>query len=535
MSEDSKPQTGDEDVAPVQGEAVAQTSQVIENGSSGACMIDGALDPAAIVIFGASGDLTGRKLIPALYNLYCIECLPDPFLILGTARSEYSDESWREKMHQAVIKHGGLDLSQWGDFATRLHYQPLVYDHAHSYHELADRLQELEHDHSATGNRMFNLAIPPALYATVASMIGRAGLAREKGEDGPWRRLVVEKPFGRDLASARELDQAIAVGFAEHQVFRIDHYLAKETVQNVLMMRFANSIFEPIWNRNYIDHVTIIAAESLGVEHRAGYYEQAGVLRDMFQNHMIQLLALSAVEPPTRYGADRVRDEKVKLARAVRPYTTQGQRDYLVLGQYQAGEIAGEPVIGYRQEPGVAPDSVTPTFGMLKVEIENWRWQGVPFYLISGKRLAKKATRVGIHFKEVPHSLFRSELGEHISTNRLILGIHPDESISLTIQTKNPGARLCLRTVKMLFDYNQGYSGPILEAYEKALLDCILGDQMLFWRRDGVEISWALLDPVLEACETCADRGERLKPYPAGSWGPKEVERLLPSWPKEAQ
>jgi len=322
------------------------------------------------------------------------------------------------------------------------------------------------------------------------------------------------------------LDHTIHKYFQEHQIFRIDHYLAKETVQNILTFRFANAIFEPLWNRNFIDHVDIVATETLGVEHRAGYYEQAGVLRDMFQNHMMQLLSLTAMEPPSRFEAGRVRDEKVKVYRSLRPFRVESIQDYLVVGQYGAGTVDGKRVPAYRDEPGVSPDSLTPTFAMMKVFLDNWRWKGVPFLLTSGKRLKKKLTEIRIQFKEVPHSMFPQALRESLIANKLVLGIYPDEKISLTFQTKKPGARMCLRSVTMDFNYHQDDSDPLIDAYEKALLDCMLGDHMLFWRQDGVECCWSFLTPVLQACETCGDRTEALLPYNAGTWGPSAFKDL---------
>ncbi len=515
------------------GETAVVMGAPLNNGDSApaSCLLDGPLEPCTIVIFGASGDLAARKLIPALYNLFINKGLPEAFRVVGAARTEMSEEAFRDKMREALGRHEGLDLSQWPQFSRCLHYQNVDYDDLDSYRLLGKRLDELSQAAGTGANRVFNLAIPPKLYATVATRLGQAGLA---AEDRGWARLVVEKPFGHDLASAKELDQAIAASFAEHQVFRIDHYLAKETVQNVLLFRFANAIFEPLWNRNFVDHVVIMATETLGVEHRAGYYEKAGVLRDMFQNHMMQLLSLIAMEPPSRYGADRVRDEKTKVFRSLRPFPVQAIYDHLVLGQYGAGEIKGMAVPGYRDEPKVADDSLTPTFALMRCFVDNWRWQGVPFYLVSGKRLQSKRTRMVIQFKEVPHSLFRETLGEHISANRLILGVHPEEDITLTFQTKNPGAKLCLRSVKMLFDYQQGQNGVLLDAYEKALLDCMLGDHMLFWRQDGVELTWAYLDPVLQRCESCDQRAGRLHEYPSGSWGPEGAKLLLPAWPEIA-
>jgi glucose-6-phosphate 1-dehydrogenase len=347
------------------------------------------------------------------------------------------------------------------------------------------------------------------------------GLSSGGQDRSPWSRIVVEKPFGRDLETAVDLDQALHNHFQEHQIFRIDHYLAKETVQNILMFRFANSLFEPIWDRRYIDRVRITATESIGVGHRAGYYEQAGVLRDMFQNHMMQLLAMTAMEPPSLFEADRIRDEKAKVYRALRPFPVENLNEYLVLGQYGPGVVNGKKVPAYREESGVSSDSLIPTFAMMKVYLDNWRWQGVPFYLSSGKRLAKKLTEISIQFKEIPHSMFRRTLGEEVTANRLVLSIYPDEKITLTFQTKNPGAKVCLRSVTMDFNYRQNYTGPVLDAYEKVLVDCMLGDHMLFWRQDGVELCWSFLTPILRECEACHDREERLFMYESGSRGPK--------------
>jgi glucose-6-phosphate 1-dehydrogenase len=491
------------------------------------CITDGRPDPCIIVIVGASGDLTARKIVPALFNLYLNNGLPNSFLILGCARTRLSTPEFRDSMKKALEITGIPDDSKWQVFSASLYYHIIDYLALPSFNSMAEYLRKLDKKYDTGGNRIFYLAIPPALYKSTAQMLGKAGLS-EEGEGGNgWARIVVEKPFGRNLNTAIDLDQSLHEHFREHQIFRIDHYLAKETVQNILMFRFANAIFEPIWNRRYIDHVSITAAETLGVEHRAGYYEQAGVLRDMFQNHMMQLLALTAMDPPSIFEADRVLDEKVKVYRTMRPFPTEDLQDYLVLGQYGAGSIDGKEVPGYRDEPGIDPDSLTPTFAMMKVLLDSWRWQGVPFYLTSGKRLAKKTTEIVIHFKEVPHSMFRAILGDHITANRLILGIYPDEKISLTFQTKNPGARVCLRSVTMDFHYNQNYTGPILEAYEKVLLDVMLGDHMLFWRQDGVELCWSFLTPILKECETCGERAELLLPYDSGTWGPKAAKNLM--------
>ncbi|MBU2497763.1 MAG: glucose-6-phosphate dehydrogenase, partial [Proteobacteria bacterium] len=415
---------------------------------------------------------------------------------------------------------GGLDQKKWEGFGSTLFYRAIEYDDLSSFEGLAAAIKQLDKEYGTGGNRIFYLAIPPTLYATTAQMLGGAGLSAE-GRDGMgWSRIIVEKPFGRDLETAVALDRTLHEHFHEHQIFRIDHYLAKETVQNILMFRFANAIFEPIWNRRYIDYINITAAESLGVEHRAGYYEEAGVLRDMFQNHMMQLLALTAMEPPSQFEADRVRDEKTKLYRSLRPFPVDDLENFLVLGQYGRGTVEGREVPAYVQEPGVSPDSLIPTFAAMKVFVDNWRWQGVPFYISSGKRLASKLTEIVIQLKEIPHSMFRQTLGEGISANRLILGIYPDEKITLTFQTKNPGARVCLRSVTMDFQYNQGYEGPALDAYEKVLLDVMLGDHMLFWRQDGVELCWSFLTPILVGCESCSNRAEMLHSYEAGTLGP---------------
>lgn len=486
------------------------------------CLAPDPLEPCTIVIIGASGDLTARKLMPALYDLFMHGALPEAFAVVGCSKSELSDEKFRNKMRDAVGKSDTLDEERWQAFAQRLYYRSVELDEdaIESFKKFAKWLYTLDETHKTLGNKFFYLAIPPTLYAVAAGLIGRAGLAEEKQKGTGWSRLVVEKPFGRNLRTAIELDLSLHQHFKEHQIFRIDHYLAKETVQNVLMLRFANAIFEPVWNRRYIDQVSITAAETLGVEHRAGYYEQAGVLRDMFQNHMMQLLSLTAMEPPSVFEADRVRDEKAKVFRSLRPFPIEDLKNYLVLGQYGEGSIDGRTVPAYRGEPGVNPDSLTPTFASMKVFIDNWRWQGVPFYLTSGKRLARKLTEISIVFKEVPHSMFRRAFGEHISANRLTLGIYPEEKITLIFQAKNPGAAVRLRPVTMDFLYSQSYRGPVLEAYEKVLIDSIRGDQMLFWRQDGVELCWSFLTPILDECETCSNRQEMLHSYEAGSWGP---------------
>jgi glucose-6-phosphate 1-dehydrogenase len=483
----------------------------------------GSLSPCTLVIFGASGDLTARKLIPAFYSLYLTGSLPEPFAVVGCSRTEFSHDAFRESQKQAIARESKIDLSRWDKFAVKLFYQQVVYDSEPSYRELTAYLRDLDQEQKTGGNRIFYLAVPPTLYPVIAKQIGAVGLSREGKERNGWARIVVEKPFGRDLQTALDLDRVLHKSFSEHQIFRIDHYLAKETVQNILMFRFANTIFEPLWNRNYIDYVGILAAEKLGVENRAGYYEEAGVLRDMFQNHMVQLLTLIAMEPPSLFEDDRVRDEKAKVGRSMKPFARKNLMENLVFGQYRSGTIDNSEVAGYREEKGVNPNSITPTFAMMRMFVDNWRWQGVPFYLASGKRLTRKETRIVVQFKNVPHSMFREVLDERIIANRLVLGIYPEEGITLTFQTKVPGARSCLRPVNMDFRYYQGFQGSPLDAYAKVLLDVILGDHMLFWRQDGVKLSWSYLTPILEACETCADRDALLHPYEAGTWGPAEA------------
>lgn len=480
----------------------------------------GSLSPCSLVIFGASGDLTERKLLPALFNLFLNGVLPSAFTITGCSRTEYTEDQFRDKLAQACSENCPSSREKWHEFARHLHYHAVDYTSDESYRNLRDFLHDLDTRSGTDGNRIFYLAVPPTLYPVIATRIGAAGLSRQIPERNGWSRIVVEKPFGRDLKSALELDRILHTGFEEEQIFRIDHYLAKETIQNILMLRFANAIFEPLWNRSYIDYVGMLTAEKLGVEHRAGYYEQAGVLRDMFQNHMLQLLALTALEPPSYFGAARVQDEKVKVFRSLKPFDLENVNDNLVLGQYAEGSIDKRDVVAYRQEPGVDRQSLTPTFAMLRLFVDNWRWRGVPFYLASGKRLAKKSTRIVVQFRKVPHSMFRNVLEENIAANRLVMGVHPDEEITLSFQTKNPGAKDCLRTVTMDFKYYDGYEGPTLDAYEKVLLDCIQGDHMLFWRQDGIELSWSFLTPILEKCESCLAGGSPLHFYPSGSWGP---------------
>ncbi len=484
----------------------------------GGCRFDQVDAPVTIVIFGVTGDLAGRMLMPALAALFAGGHLPENFAIVGASRTDLDDASFRDRMRQAIDAHGGMDAALWEKMAPRLTYRQVHYDAPASYSVLSDYLDDLSQAAGLGGNRIYYLAVPPTAYEAIAVNLAMAGLADEARG---YARLVIEKPFGRDLETARVLEQALHTRFAEHQIFRIDHYLAKETVQNILMLRFANAMFEPLWNRRYVDYVSIMAAESIGVEHRASYYDHFGVLRDMFQNHMMQLLSLCAIEPPSLFEAELVRDEKTKVFRALRPFSERDLAESLILGQYVSGTAGGARVPAYLDEEGVPGDSLTPTFAAMKVYVDNWRWQGVPFYMVSGKRLAAKRTEIAVQFKPVPFSMFREIFGDHIKANRLTLRIQPDEQVSLTFQAKAPGP-MCLRSVTMNFNYYQGYEGPSLTAYAKVLLDCMLGDQTLFWRQDGVELCWKFLAPMLRE-----PAPERLYLYKAGSWGPQEATKFL--------
>ncbi len=467
--------------------------------------------PATIVIFGASGDLTQRKLVPALHTLSCRQLLSPDTRIIGVSRSDYSDEGFREHLYEGVLEYsraasGPDDVCQlWPDFSQNYTYLSGDLSDLETYRRLGDRLEAFDRESDTRGCALFYLAVPPSLYTMIVERLGRSGLNRS---DKGWRRVIVEKPFGHDLESARRLNDEIHEVFDEDQIYRIDHYMGKETVQNIMSFRFANAIFEPLWSRNYIDHVQISVTETVGVGHRAGYYEQAGVLRDMFQNHLMQLLTLTALEPPVAFEANVLRDEKAKVLRAVSPITDS------VRGQYRA----------YRDEEEVAADSETATYAALKLQVDNWRWRGVPFFLRSGKSLALKSTEIAIQFKGVPHLMFQAE--QDISPDVLSLCIQPNEGIHLRFQAKEPGAGMQTRPVKMEFHYAEHFgAGALPDAYERLLLDALNGDASLFARADEIELAWSLIDPVLKRWE-----GEEAPPlafYESGTWGPSEADRLL--------
>ncbi len=485
--------------------------------------------PVGIIIFGASGDLTHRKLLPSLYELYRKQYLRDRFYVLGCARTKLSESEFQKRVRDSLkekAEYAGNGEKQLADFVRHCTYLSGDYTDPALYSELSAQLSLFDVRFDTDANHLFYLATPPSLYTEISCRLGASGLAQEKEKSG-YAHIIFEKPFGHDLDSARDLDQQLRNVFREHQIYRIDHYLGKETVQNILMFRFANTIFEPIWNRSYIDHIQITVAESLGVEHRAGYYEHAGLLRDMFQNHMMQMLALVAMEPPASFQADRVRDERIKLLRSIQRFeTARDVKEQIVRGQYSAGMIGGTQVPGYREEPGVAPNSMTETYVAARLLIDNWRWQGVPFYLRSGKRLGKKLSEIVIVFKNVPHSLFSPLKASDLAPNMLVFSVQPEEGIALKIQIKMPGPKLCMQPLFMNFRYKDHLKEEPPEAYQRLLLDCIVGDQTLFWRYDEVETAWAFWGPVLNVWEQ--ERGTiPLEHYEAGTWGPGSSHVLL--------
>ena len=501
-------------------------------------------DGCALVIFGASGDLTRRKLVPALYALTHDGLLPDRFVVVGFARREKSHEEFRDEMRAAVDQFSRLRPLKpevWDRLAQRLYYLPASFDDPAGYERLRAFLADADREHGTAGNRIFYLATPPVAYASIVARLGAAGLVSDAW-DGPrdttaapqgqgWSRIIIEKPFGRDLPTAQALNADLHKVFRERQVYRIDHYLGKETVQNILTFRFGNSIFEPLWNRRYVDHVQLLVAEDLGVEGRGEYYDTAGATRDMVQNHMLQLLSLVAMEPPATFEPDAVRDEKVKVLRAIRPVDLTRAGSVTIRAQYVSGTQGGKKIPTYADEPGVAEGTATETYAALHLEIDNWRWAGVPFYLRTGKALPKRVTEVAIQYRRPPLLLFQPAAHDShddrdtIEPNRLTLRIQPDEGISLRVGLKPPGPRISLVPARLGFVYRDTFGVDPSEAYERLLLDCMLGDSTLFIRRDEVETAWALVTPVLEAWAVAKRSG--LAYYPAGSWGPTEADRFI--------
>ncbi|MEA2762908.1 MAG: glucose-6-phosphate 1-dehydrogenase [Gemmatimonadaceae bacterium] len=493
-------------------------------------------DSCTMVIFGAAGDLTKRKLIPAIYYLAEQKLLPENFALLGVARDVNTDEGYRTLMRKAMDTSDEIhrvDEGVWQWLCERTFYANGDFSKDEAYATIEQRLRDIESRSPAEDrNRLFYLAIPPSVFETTLTHLCTSGLAwrTHSYEERPWVRVVIEKPFGRDLESARALNRLVLDEFGEHQIYRIDHYLGKESVQNILVFRFANSIFEPLWNRNYIALIQITAAESVGVEGRGKYYEEAGVLRDMFQNHLLQLLTLAAMEPPSSFTGDAVRDEKVKVLHSVRPLIQQCE-PAVVRAQYDDGSIDGKSVPGYRKEPDVAPGSTTPTFAAMRISIDNWRWTGVPFYLRSGKRMERRVSEIAVQFKAPPFLLFGQKAVEEMAPSLLTMRVQPNEGISLRFQVKTPGAMheltpgLEITPVDMDFTYAEAFGNDAHPAYETLLLDCMIGDPTLFTRSDEVEMAWEIIDPVLQYWDQHPDAS--LPTYPAGSWGPKEASELL--------
>jgi len=475
-------------------------------------------DPFTLVIFGASGDLTRRKLVPAVYGLFRDGLLPDGFRLVGFARTKQDTGAFVETLRQATrqARRDGFDEKSWRDFALRVDYRQGRYD--------ADGLNSLKAElvqSGPIGNILYDLATPPVAFAPVADGLREAGLVHPHDADGPWSRIIVEKPFGRDLDSAVELNRLLRRAFDERQIFRIDHYLGKETVQNLLVLRFANAIFEPLWNREHVDHVQITVSETLGVEGRGGTYDAAGALRDILQNHMMHLLCLAAMEPPASLDASAVRDEKVKLLRSLRPMPVECFPENVVRAQYASGETGG----GYLDEPGVAPDSTAETYIALKTFVDNERWEGVPFYLRTGKRLTARVTDVAVHFKSVPRGLFNTDEAHALEPNVLAMRIQPHEGIALRFQVKVPGPAMETHPYQMDFGYAETFGKEPPDAYERLLLDAALGDATLFIRDDEVEAAWRFVDPLLAGC--AREKARTLPKYPAGSWGPVEADALI--------
>ena len=491
-------------------------------------------DSCVMVIFGASGDLAKRKLVPALYNLARDKLLSQQFAVVGFATRDYTTETFRKHLDEAMEAHaaGSAKSELWTWLRQRIYYVSGSLQDPAAYKRLEAAINEAAKAHQTKSNHFYYLAVAPQFIGEIVQQLGKAGLARE--ENGQWRRINIEKPFGRDLESARALNVDIRKTLDESQIYRIDHYLGKETVQNLMVFRFGNSIFEPIWNRSYIDYVQITAAETLGVEKRGGYYETSGTLRDMVPNHLFQLVSLTAMEPPISFAADSVRDEQTKVLNAIQIPTPEEVLTRTVRGQYGEGTVNGQRLPAYRSEANVAPDSTTDTFVALKLGIDNWRWADVPFYLRTGKRMAKRVTEIVIQFKRAPFMLFRKAGVESLATNQLVIRIQPDEGISLRFGTKVPGPTMQQAPVEMDFSYADYFGAAPSTGYERLLYDCMIGDQTLFQRADMVEAGWSIITPVLDVWHALAPRS--FPNYAAGAWGPKESDDLLaragPAWRK---
>lgn len=491
-------------------------------------------EPALMVVFGASGDLAKRKLIPALFTLFSQGLIDKDFTLVGYARTSYSDDEFRQEAYDGIQAYAAeaVDEERWQEFAQCLFYQAGGYDDAAAFDALKSRVDALEETRSRLGNRLFYLSTPPTVFESVTSLISRTGLTQTK--EGGWARLIIEKPFGHDLESARTLNEHLRNHFREEQIYRIDHYLGKETVQNMMVFRFGNGIFEPIWNRNYVDHVQITVAESLGIGDRGGYYDRSGAIRDMMQNHVMQLVALTAMEPPVAFDAKAVRDQKVNVLRSIKPLAPEEVSHAVVRAQYARGPLNGEEIPGYLEAKGVPADSTTETFVAWRLEIDNWRWNGVPFYLRTGKALPTKLTEVNIVFRRPPLMFFSDVDGDqHIHRNILTLRIQPDEGIQLSFDAKKPGPIVDVDMVSMNFAYSTSFGAKPADAYERLLLDALLGDGTLFIRGDEIEVAWDRVTRILDAWrieeETAAARvgGLKLPFYAPGTWGPLEADDLI--------
>jgi glucose-6-phosphate 1-dehydrogenase len=482
-------------------------------------------DNHILVIFGASGDLTYRKLIPAVYDLFVQNLLPEKFAVLGVSRTELSDNKFKEKMKDGIKKFSNIkedDGNKIDDFLKKISYFTLNTFFKEDFTKLKVHLEKLSNELETNGNVIYYLSTPPSLYGVIPTLLGEVGL--NNSSNGSWKKLIIEKPFGYDLESALELNKKLSKYFKEEQIYRIDHYLGKETVQNILVTRFSNGIFEPLWNRNYVHHVEITSVENHGIENRGGYYDSSGALRDMVQNHLLQLTGLIAMEPPSSFDSNSLRNEMVKVFQSLRPFNDKDLLKNSIRGQYTSASIKGEKVLGYRDEKGVKPDSRTETYAALKIYVDNWRWGGVPFYIRTGKRLPTKVTEVVIHFKPTPHFLFSQQVMNN-SCNQLVLRIQPDEGVLFKVGMKVPGQGFDIQNVNMDFHYSDLSNNYLPTAYERLLYDCMIGDSTLYQRVDAVEAAWKFVDPILNAWKN--DDKIPIYGYPAGTWGPEKADELI--------